>query len=792
MSATYVNDLKSFCTVNNVQNQARLSGLFTQPQEIAIPFSSEVSSLALPRVALSSDKHLMYIGRSVFTNIRDHIERNDHSNIIGGSGGGKTHLLAAFTAFHHCLRIITSPDYDLIAEPSIEIENAKPNVELREESSVESTEGSSVESPERSSVGSADESPLMETSLLRVAYLPSCAVAYESNFLQRLIECLQVAFFDAPEVLSQLGGVVSWPELSVFVRSQARRSILFVLDDYNFFADSPPEPSIMETKHNLANVVLTQRLVRAFSTRSTTLPDIIGSQQTFILPSSLPKAEYDAWRCLDKYRRLRLEDQFGIYEAGDSVFEEKLLELEFLTGRNPLIMATLCGYDCNPIPSYEAIETVNAALDMYYNDPSRTNLGGLYVYGELYQVFEHQVRLNQTQAYIDLMTASLTGNISSVRPMSGLYDCRFFYLDRNVLRPLCGFVAHYTSHILLSMRAELFWRSLTPAWVVGALRSDNPSVRGFAFELYVLARMRGLLINTLLLYPNDSFNIVFFEGNFPLQSELPVTPGVVMFWPRKWNLRYVDCVVRVVATFPQPEPLPRLPAVGRRKSARKAAVQTTTPKQAASDSMKAVSRQSGRSAKQGTSSHYGTPPGKGKRSVDTSLLAPRTPVSGRKTTAARRSSGVSTSIATSSTPTTIATPPSKKSSRKRATSTPHASPTVPSPASGPVVFDTVQHVARGIEGLTVAPAVQHRYTVKLIAVQVTLQTPEQHRGSLSFYENDYLHYLLETEMVHTEHHFVWVVPPERLLSGAQNHTLPANPTYMNALVQHLIVATENL
>ena len=138
------------------------------------------------------------------------------------------------------------------------------------------------------------------------------------------------------------------------------------------------------------------------------------------------------------------------------------------------------------------------------------------------------------------MTLSLGHLPSEAYP---LYDHRFFHYDKGHLRCFCGFAEDALRHMLYNKRKELYVEQLKDLCTdANNLYAMNPSVRGFAFEELVLAM---LSINYHLLLREQ------FEGIEGSHPDIDVTvfngdyrEGIKLYRPNKWNLRYVDAVVR--------------------------------------------------------------------------------------------------------------------------------------------------------------------------------------------------------------------------------------------------------
>ena len=81
------------------------------------------------------------------------------------------------------------------------------------------------------------------------------------------------------------------------------------------------------------------------------------------------------------------------------------------------------------------------------------------------------------------------------------------------------------------------------------MRSSNPSVQGFAYETYALIHLltypRKFNIPTL---DQQEIQIKSFRGEFPESSLLNCeTNTAVLFWPNKWNKKFVDAVLRFIS-----------------------------------------------------------------------------------------------------------------------------------------------------------------------------------------------------------------------------------------------------
>jgi hypothetical protein len=220
---------------------------------------------------------------------------------------------------------------------------------------------------------------------------------------------------------------------------------------------------------------------------------------------------------------------------------------------NPLLLHRVCSF-YRPAMSLSALDPfpdssghdVDNALKMFDRDTDETYMGGQWMCMELNK-FVSTVRPSKDQVdFISNMTRALTGQRrNSMTFDTDHFDQRFFEYDAftGIMRPLNGFVVRYMSRLLVVAKSDaLLLSSLNTAWLRHGLQSDNLSIRGFAFEYYVLTHLRELVS-----FPaeSDPYKIKMFDGNYPEENALNKT-GSVLFWPKKWNLRHVHAVMRMV------------------------------------------------------------------------------------------------------------------------------------------------------------------------------------------------------------------------------------------------------
>jgi hypothetical protein len=124
------------------------------------------------------------------------------------------------------------------------------------------------------------------------------------------------------------------------------------------------------------------------------------------------------------------------------------------------------------------------------------------------------------------------------------YDQRYFYFDGKFLRPVSGFVRTLMRDHLETFLTEEFRDKITLSWVAHAYKSGNPSVQEFAFKEYALqqiCRSPSRFIEDL--GSTKKCNLVWLDGDCPFELN---TRGLTMFRPKRYNVQYVDAVLRYV------------------------------------------------------------------------------------------------------------------------------------------------------------------------------------------------------------------------------------------------------
>jgi len=209
-----------------------------------------------------------------------------------------------------------------------------------------------------------------------------------------------------------------------------------------------------------------------------------------------------------------------------------------MTGMIPLYVKITCSY---------GLEDADDAIRKFLYDYGPC--AGKWIRTAIYEYSIETIKQGKKDEYIKVMTAAIGGlNFDN---FASIYSHRFFFIKNDKLEPTCGVVRFFTAVVL---KNDLLG-NLTEGWVMKVWDSNqtNPSMKGFAFEMYGLAFMsrnfHDILRQNLLNAPQvkPAIQIIYFEGDYPLLRDLNVQPGTcVLFWPIKWNLRSIDAVLRWV------------------------------------------------------------------------------------------------------------------------------------------------------------------------------------------------------------------------------------------------------
>jgi hypothetical protein len=493
--------LKGFVIGWNIADERRLVELLSTAKEIRLPLMTLYLTGALERFNYKLGNCVSYVGRAGFETIDNQIGKTKTVlHITGAIGSGKSHLLAAFVFKELVCRLVWM------------------------------------------------------TKRRRIVYLSSCSELCTGNLLEGFKSALALAFIDDDAAAGEIAQIQQWEQVVAYCNRQDAGTMLFILDDYNYFLESPLDSAEQVLRNsllrNIKETTAKHAVIRGVSARSAATANLARS---FQLPPRLTEAEWDAWVATARFARLHIAHT-------DS--RDMRIELMYMTGRNPLVMALLCDYE---LPGgLTGACAIDAACEQYQHDNNH-DLAGVRISLDLNRFLED---VDNRSAGSGLMKQHVSLLVCAMGECAGiaiadprLYDSRYFVRENYVLKPVCGFVAKAMAQLLAAQHMAQLQAELTPAWAAQALFSENRSVRGFAYELCTLANIQQILCDAGLCDRRYNFSIVFFEGDWPPAAQLNTEPGTAVFyWPRKWNLRYVDGVVRVVRNPPFSEQFrPRWP-----------------------------------------------------------------------------------------------------------------------------------------------------------------------------------------------------------------------------------------
>lgn len=181
--------------------------------------------------------------------------------------------------------------------------------------------------------------------------------------------------------------------------------------------------------------------------------------------------------------------------------------------------------------------------------------GGKWIFNEMNK-FSKRIEKSEMDEHSGLMTCAIVGLIRSETFGDEHFDHRFFYriADRLVLvLPISQYVSKVMSHILIDLKRTEYYAKLIPKWLTDVMDSElsNEVMKGFAYEQFYIAQI--LLGNVAQRHAILGVEIKVepventFNGDYPTLSALNTAKNTAtLFRPRKYNLRYVDCVVRHV------------------------------------------------------------------------------------------------------------------------------------------------------------------------------------------------------------------------------------------------------
>ena len=369
-----------------------------------------------------------------------------------------------------------------------------------------------------------------------IVYISSCKLFFDDSepdskhVLQNGIYVLCEAF---PDDADEICASTSWSDLVSFTLSKPRKSIVFIVDDWNYIISEEKQLQNVNNikdryKRMIKELVQNRFCIFAMSAGSEAMTStnkqnrVSSMGNTLYLYGGLTNGEWETWKNTSRspfYQQLSPEDE---------------LKLIDLTGLVPDYLSSIDEFYKQYAAGEDALSETFSAFERYlaptiYDDLAASSKKFMSVDKD---IFVYQM----AHAIVDTRS-----NVLSVT----LLDHRYFYSDSaGVLRSVCGLVRRAMRKILEQTHKDDFYAILTPEWMMSALQTGNAIVRGFAFEVYAIRRIvehPSIFINVA----STPCNVVRFSLDSPPPSELN-TEGLTMFIPVKFNHRYVDAVLRYV------------------------------------------------------------------------------------------------------------------------------------------------------------------------------------------------------------------------------------------------------
>lgn len=512
-----------------IEKLDKIKNYLAYPMPKILPFPSQQRPL---RFEFCQKEELFrcftLIGTQRFLEFIDYYPNYPKRELYGNIGSGKSHLLATYVIYLHCNNYL-----------------------------LESTKEKG-----------------REKDMILPVYISDCKLFDSTSaILWELTRafCLSFIFSKSSEFINELWKRPS-PDKSIFspldnlyLRSH---NFIFIYDNWNAFMDPSDKfnPTIQsELKNSLTGFGgwPNQKLLIAISARSSKAYEPSYSYKRYELFGGL--LSENEWRAFLEMHKVLIVDMMDFsYDsevAAERILKRKeiLEEIEFLSGRIPLFVRELLG---KPGSSW------NQRQEDFLQQDSVG--GGHWVYRHL-RSFTQQIPPNEQNDHVQVIIKAL-GGIEDVQANQNHYDHQFFYNQGKTVVPINGIVSRFMIQILSVLNRRMFAQSVNSAWVDTTLRSDaNKSVKGFAFEAYVIAQ---LILNPGSYFPElktleteeqkESFQIIYFDSDFPQELALrnhQELGSCTFYIPRKFNLRYVDLVIRYVTEVPVSPAIPELSKV---------------------------------------------------------------------------------------------------------------------------------------------------------------------------------------------------------------------------------------
>ncbi len=352
-----------------------------------------------------------------------------------------------------------------------------------------------------------------------VVYISNCGLLDEELF-ENLIDVLRESLPDAADAI---GALTSLDDITQFIKSQPRMSLLFVYDDWNYCVFEEAITKKDQKKREICadfldNLAAGQYCIRAVSAGSILARPFSGSNPPIRLSlnGGLTPREWRFWKSRSSCPVVR-----DLVEGS-----EDDLRIADFTG---LIPFNIKNFERTEIPEDgEVVDIIQYKMDHF------AGIGDIEKH-----ILEYPVSIKDPtfQAYhFALMIDSLAGKSNT----NGPYDYRYFFEQDRRIIPVSGLVRKLEANHLAMTKLQHFHNELTPDWVIAGLKCNNKSVQGFAFEQFCLSmiyRSPSFLIPSVKL----PCSISYFEDPSQLvlkQSEC------TLFWPKNYWYPKVDAVLR--------------------------------------------------------------------------------------------------------------------------------------------------------------------------------------------------------------------------------------------------------
>jgi hypothetical protein len=434
----------------------------------------------------------------------------------------------------------------------------------------------------------------------------SCYELVHESLITQTKEAITLAY---PDDVVGIAKISTWEDAKRYIvaRSVEQKRPVFILDGWNAVLDS--NGMTLEDKSGLKGMIATSTKVFGISVNCDSMKVRSGSafSRHFVV-KGLSEAEWRGWRSSPGFAGLvssfgngngreerfivmtglipllifdlsnniwdriaRKADRDEENAASDDLEGDANMEEENSAREDAGEAARATEQDAEQDNKEENLVDSDAAVQWCLTNPGHVVMHGRWIARKL-RDFYVSLSDEEKASHVQLMAMSIghqnaNGRDSDIN--TALYDNRFFYEEVRegdaVLIPSCGIVAVKIVGILKDLASYNLEKQFSASWASRALSNQtNPSVRGFAFELYSIVFLRTnfyfefckLMRMRVTSSSSPSatapkapvINEVRFAGNYPEQSCIKYEPSCTCYVPMRWNLRYVDCVFRWVTT----------------------------------------------------------------------------------------------------------------------------------------------------------------------------------------------------------------------------------------------------